>query len=152
MKAALRSSPRGLAHMYVGATLLALGAGSLTLGAPCACASPVIASPVVGSRVLASPGLDPRVVEGFVKPPPDPPGTATPPPSLEQMVRMIKRDMRRYFDRAQNPRTHRVSRQGARRALWGYALEHFRAMDRRRDGELSFSEVWGYVRAHLPRR
>ncbi len=137
MKAAFRSFPRGVARMYVGAALLALGAGTLTLGAPCA---------------LASPALDPRVVAGFVQPPPDRPGTTTPPPTLEQMVRMIKRDMRRYFDRAENPRTHRVSRQGARRAHWGYALEHFRAMDRRRDGELSFSEVWGYVRAHLPQR
>ncbi len=136
MKAAFRSFPRGVARMHVGAALLALGAGTLTLGAPCA---------------LASPGLDPQVVQGFVQPPPDRPGTATPPPTLEQMVRMMKRDMRRYFDRAENPRSHLVSRRGARRAHWGYALEHFRAMDRRRDGELSFSEVWGYVRAHIPR-
>ncbi len=131
-------SERALARTYLGAGLLALGAAAALVWVPAASAS--------------QHGAVAQAAEGLVQPPPDRPGTATPPPTLEQMVHMMKQDMWRHFVRAEDPQTRLVSRQGARLSHWGYALEHFRAMDVNHDGTLSFTEVWNYVRAHMPGR
>ena len=128
---------RRLARVRRAAGLLALGAAAMLAWAPPASASQHPPA---------------RLMEGLVQPPPDRPGTSTPPPDLARMIHMMRLDMWRHFERAEDPQTRLLSRQGARRTHWGYVLEHFRAMDRRRDGELSFTEVWSYVLAHIPNR
>lgn len=136
MRTLFRFPTRPLARRLLGASLIASCAAALAAEQPPA---------------LSSQPDVPRTVQGFVIPPPSPPGVSDSSPTLPQMMQQFKQDMRHYFDRAQDPTTHLVSKQGAQRAGWGYAVEHFEAMDANHDGELSFDEVWNYVLAHAPR-
>ena len=138
MRTFFRSLARPIARLFLGASLIA------PCVAPCAVAAPGTRSPALSSR----PDV-PQTVQGFPLPPPDPPGVDSSSPTLPEMMQQFRQDMRHYFDRAEDPRTHLVSRQGAQRARWGYAVQHFEAMDANHDGELSFDEVWNYVLAHL---
>lgn len=116
---------------------------------PWACAA--LASPLPAAASQPDPYQPPQGLEGFGVPPPDPAAPPPEPVTPASALQFMKRDMHRYFERAEDPDTHLVSKQGAQRSGWGYAAEHFEAMDANYDGELSFDEVWNYVLAHIPK-
>ncbi|MBU6441577.1 MAG: hypothetical protein KGJ03_02335 [Betaproteobacteria bacterium] len=142
----MRTHHRHLFRLFLGACLLApWGCAALASPLPAAAAQPS------SEASRPDPSLPPQGLEGFGVPPPDPTAAPAAPVTPASALQFMKRDMRHYFDRAADPNTHRVSKEGAQRSGWGYAAEHFEAMDANHDGELSFDEVWSYVLAHIPK-
>ncbi|MEQ5838512.1 hypothetical protein N0A02_03555 [Paraburkholderia acidicola] len=109
----------------------------------------VMMAPVALTPAFAAPMLQGgfvRVGEHLDRVPPPAPGTPSLTPDLTQST--IVGHLKTLFDKAANPSTHLMTKQGALASGWGWAASHFGEIDRQNKGAVSFDDVLDYLNGH----
>ncbi|MFL9871921.1 hypothetical protein [Paraburkholderia megapolitana] len=109
----------------------------------------VMMAPAVLTPAFATPALQGgfvRVGERLDRVPPPAPGTPSLTPDLTQST--IVSHLQTLFDKAANPSTHLMTKQGALSSGWGWAASHFGEIDRQNKGAVSFGDVLDYLNGH----
>jgi hypothetical protein len=141
----------------VKATLATLALLSVLPAWSCCPAVAQAASPVMGAHP-ASPASSGVILIGerFGRPPPPPAGYSARPVTPDTTANAIAADLKARFEKATGASGSLLTKHAARTSGWGWAADHFDAIDLGKRGAISFDDILAYVektsKVALPRR
>jgi hypothetical protein len=101
---------------------------------------PALADPPANGRAHLAEMGDPYVPPAARKP------SLAPPTSGEALRQQVERKLQRQFEAADTQGTGSITAEQARRAGWGYLVNHFEQIDTAHSGRVSFDQVKRYLR------
>ncbi|WP_155628475.1 hypothetical protein [Burkholderia territorii] len=85
-----------------------------------------------------------RVGEKFSRPP-IAPDSAPPATTKSNVADAITTDLKAKFKAAADPATHLLTKEGANKTGWGWAVDHFDEIDTERKGAVRYEDVIRYL-------